>query len=521
MKSAGTPADDQIQQATEIYRTYQQLLSIQELHDYEDLIFRVVRLLESDKEAQRTYRERYQHIFADEYQDLNQGQYRIISALAPPRSPGCDICIIGDPDQSIYGFRGSDSEYFNRFGRDYTDAGAIRLTRNYRSTKTILDASYQVVGARRDQSAEARTYSQIDGVQTISMIAAGNENSEAEAIARIIENLVGGTGFHSIDTGRIDDANLAHTCSYSDFAVLYRTHAQHRIIAEIFEKSGIPFQIASRENLLTPRGLADLIAYLKAVNGSAGYGDHETAMRLTVTGIGNKTLAIFKDWCYQNRFSPRQGLSKAKRFPVTGLGTSRQQMLTEFSDHLEALQTRLADLTVAEKLDFLVRNSILFSVFENDPKSMDAFRTLMEWAAQFGRQTDDFISALALHTDTDAWAGRVEKVSLMTMHAAKGLEFPVVFISGCEQGFVPFQPPSEELQKQDIGEERRLFYVAMTRAMERLYFTHAKKRRIYGQLESRHPSPFVADIETRLKRDESSGLKKKKKKTAQKQLSLF
>jgi superfamily I DNA/RNA helicase len=166
-----------------------------------------VRLLESDKEARRTYRERYQHIFADEYQDLNQGQYRIIRALAPPRSPGCDIGIIGDPDQSIYGFRGSDSEYFKRFSQDYTHAEVIRLTRNYRSTKTILDASYQVVGARRDQSAEARTYSQINGVQTISMIEASNENSEAEAIARIIENLVGGTGFHSIDTGRIGDAN--------------------------------------------------------------------------------------------------------------------------------------------------------------------------------------------------------------------------------------------------------------------------------------------------------------------------
>jgi uncharacterized protein (TIGR00375 family) len=521
IKSPGTAADVQIQQTAEIYRTYQQLLSIQKLHDYEDLIFRVVRLLESDKEARHTYRERYQHIFADEYQDLNQGQYRILRALVPPRSPGCDICIIGDPDQSIYGFRGSDSEYFNRFGRDYTHAEVIRLTRNYRSTKTILDASYQVVGARRDQSAEARTYSQINGVQTISTIEASNENSEAEAIARIIENLVGGTGFHSIDTGRIDDANLAQTCSYSDFAVLYRTHAQHRVIAEIFGKSGIPFQIASRETLLTPPGLADLIAYLKVVNGDAGYGDHETVMRLAVAGIGNKTLAVFKDWCYQNRFSSRHGLSKAKRFPVPGLSTSRQQMLTEFSDHLEALQTRMADLTVAEKLDFLVKNSILFSMFENDPRSKDAFKILTKWAAQFGRQTDDFITALALHTDTDAWAGRVEKVSLMTMHAAKGLEFPVVFISGCEQGYVPFQPPSEELREQDIGEERRLFYVAMTRAMERLYLTHAKKRRIYGQLESRHQSPFVADIATRLKRDEICGLKKKKKKTDQKQRSLF
>jgi superfamily I DNA/RNA helicase len=257
------------------------------------------------------------------------------------------------------------------------------------------------------------------------------------------------------------------------------------------------------------------------VNGRAGYGDHATVMCLAIAGIGKKTLEVFKDWCYQNRFSPAKGLSKAKRFPVTGLSTARQQLLNDYSNHIEMLKTGMTAMTVAEKVGFLVKQSKLSSVFETDPKPKDALETLVNWAKQFGHKTEDFILSLALHTDTDAWAERIEKVSLMTMHAAKGLEFPVVFISGCEQGYIPFQPPSGELLERDIQEERRLFYVAITRAMARLYFTYAKKRRIYGQRESRSLSPFVANIETRLKLDESPRLKKKKEKIDQKQLSLF
>jgi superfamily I DNA/RNA helicase len=517
----GDQTDAQRLQTAEIYRTYQRLLSIQNLHDYEDLIFKVVRLLESDKVARRDCRKTYQHIFADEYQDLNHGQYRIIHALAPPGSADSDICIIGDPDQSIYGFRGSDSEYFNRFNRDYPEAEVIHLTRNYRSTKTILNASYQVISAPSDQGGQTRTFSQINGVPTISIIELNNEKAEAEGVGRIIENLVGGTGFHSIDTGRIRNANQAASCSYSDFAVLYRTRAQHRVIAEVFENSGIPFQIASRETHFKTPGLSDLLSYFKVVNGDAAFSDFETVMRLAAAGIGKKTLETFKDWCYHNRFSFHLGLSKAKRFPIKGLCTSRQQKLNAFSDHVTTLQAATAALTVAEQLDFIVRSSSLESLLDNDPRSTDALKALLKWAEQFGRQSNDFITSLALYTDTDVWADRVEKVSLMTMHAAKGLEFPIVFICGCEQGYLPLLPQHAEAQEQDVAEERRLFYVAMTRAMERLYLTHAKKRRIYGQLESRSPSPFLADIETRLKLDESPRLTKKKKKTDQKQISLF
>lgn len=514
------PADEaEAKLVSEVYRTYQELLSIQGLNDYEDLIFKVVRLFETNYQVCRSYQDIYRHIFVDEYQDLNQGQYRIIRALAPPDNPNNDICVIGDPDQSIYGFRGSDITYFKRFAHDYPNAGIIHLTRNYRSTETILDASYQVIKEHRIKPSDSRTYSQIDGVKTINIFELANEKAEAKAVARTIEKLVGGTGFHSVDTGAIDDANLSSVRSYSDFAVLYRTNEQHRVIAEVFEMAGIPFQIASRENALNQFGLPELLSFLRVVEGCAGYRDYETAMCHSISGIGKKNLRLFKNWCYQNRFSFHEGLSKSKRFPVPRLNASNQQILNDFTDHLLQLQEKMAIMPVARKLIFLSENSKLSTTFNNDTKSRDALDNLVEFSKAFGTHMADFLAAVALHTDTDAYALRVEKVSLMTMHAAKGLEFPVVFITGCEQDYIPFKRSSDE--PQDIQEERRLFYVAMTRAMDRLYFTRAKQRRIYGKLESRHLSPFVADIETRLKKSESPKVKKKKKKTDQKQLTLF
>jgi DNA helicase-2/ATP-dependent DNA helicase PcrA len=504
---------------TAVYRTYQNLLSIQGLYDYEDLIFNVVRLLETDPDARRTYHSKFKHIFVDEYQDLNQGQYRIIQALAPPQQSGNDICVIGDPDQSIYGFRGSDLNYFKRFINDYPDTAVIRLMHNYRSTQTILDVSYQIIRAHGAQSPEARIYSQINGVKTISVLELADEKAEAEAVAGIIEKLVGGTGFHSIDTGRIDDANLSRACSYSDFAVLYRTNEQNRIIADVFDRYGIPFQIASRQHVLNQPGLREVISLLKVVEGCGGFLDYEKAMALSKAGIGRKSRDLFKTWCYQNRFSLSEGLIKAKRFPVAGLDTSSQQMLNDFSNQMEEFGNKTAGMTVAGKLFYLIENSKLSSLLQDGAKGRDALDRLLKLSDSYDNRATDFLATVALQTDTDSYSSRVEKVCLMTMHAAKGLEFTVVFITGCEQDFIPFKRSNHE--PADVAEERRLFYVAITRAMERLYLTYAKSRRIFGKLQSRSLSPFVADIETRLKKDESPRSKKQKRGQKQRQLKLF
>jgi superfamily I DNA/RNA helicase len=503
-----------------VYRIYQQLLSIQGFCDFEDLIFNIVRLLESKSNQSRRYQKKYQHIFVDEYQDLNQAQYRIIRALAPDETSLKDLCVIGDPDQSIYGFRGSDTAYFKRFVDDYPGAEVIRLTRNYRSTQTILSASFQMIEDHRlDRDDGGRTYSQIDGVNTISILELSTETVEAETIGRIITRQIGGTGFHSIDTGSVTDANRVNSRSYSDFAVLYRTHAQYHVLADVFDKQGIPFQVASRESALNQPGLPELISYLKVIEGTAGFFDLENIFRLTIPGFGLGSLGQFNDWCFQNRFALPEGLKKAIRFPVPGLQVSKQQLLNDFSKQISQYRTELSVMTVADRLRHLEQNTRLSRILNKDAPIQEAFDKLVEFGRQFDSDITGFFAAVALHTDTDVYTPKVEKVSLMTLHAAKGLEFPVVFIAGCEQDLIPYRRDDQE--PADMSEERRLFYVGMTRAMERLYLTRAKKRRIYGQTKSQVLSSFVTDIENQLKRDETPLPKKKKQDSERKQLKLF
>ena len=503
-----------------VYRIYQQLLSIQGFCDFEDLIFNIVRLLESKSNQSRRYQKKYQHIFVDEYQDLNQAQYRLIRALAPDENAIENLCVIGDPDQSIYGFRGSDTAYFKRFTDDYPGAAVMRLTRNYRSTRTILNASFQVIEDHRlDGDDDGRTFSQIDGVKSISILELSSEKAEADAIGRIITRLIGGTGFHSIDTGTVTDANLVRARSYSDFAVLYRTHAQHQSLAEVFANQGIPFQVASREKALNRSGLPELLSFLKIIEGIGGFFDLDTIVQLAVPGFGSKALEQFKDWCIQNRFSLPEGLTKAVRFPIPGLQAPKQQLLNDFSIQVSQYKKDLSPRPVAEKLRYLEKNTRLAHPLNKDAVTREAFAGLVAMADPFGINSADFFAATALHTDTDVYTHQIEKVSLMTMHAAKGLEFPVVFVAGCEQDYIPFK--RHDQQPADLAEERRLFYVAMTRAMERLYLTRAKTRRIYGQSLQRALSPFVIDIENQLKKDESPQPQKKKTETVDKQLKLF
>ena len=505
----------------EVYHSYQNLLSIQGLNDYEDLIFKVVQLLETDSKVCNNYRHQFQHVFVDEYQDLNHGQYRIVQALAPPKSSNQNLCVIGDPDQSIYGFRGSDVGYFTRFIDDYPETDVIELTRNYRSTATIVDASFQVIRDHRLYATHARTYSQMDGNKTISIIELTSGKAEALAIARIIAQLVGGTGFHSIDTGQVADANLASARSYADFGVLARTNHQLKIIGDVFEQDGIPFQIASRQNSLKSWGLAELISLLSVVEGYGSDIDWNNCLSLFSAGLNKRATDYFKSWCYSKKFSFQQGFINAKRFPIRGLSRTQQQKLIDFADKIAGIKNATAAMKVAEKLQYLSQIPQFTPIVNTEPQSQEAFKNLLRLSADFSDNMVEFLATAALHTDTDAYLPLAEKVALMTMHTAKGLEFPVVFIAGCEDDLIPLKREGSKQDKPiDMAEERRLFYVAMTRAMERLYLTRAKKRSVYGKLLDRSLSPFVADIENHLKKDESPQIKKKKT-SAQKQLKLF
>ncbi len=496
----------------EVYRLYQQMLESQQVFDYEELIYQVVQRLEGDAAFCRLCRERFRHVYVDEYQDLNHGQYRLIRALMPTPAAGRHLCVIGDPDQSIYGFRGSDCAYFHRFVEDYPGAVVLPLTRNYRSSDTILSASYQVIS--RDKSERTRVYSTIEGLKTISVIESRNEHAEAEAISRIIENMIGGSGFHSIDTGRVQEAYPSAGLGYADFAVLTRTNDQIRLIAEIFKQRGIPCQPASRRNVCRLENISQLLALYRIISATGSYADFEKIAGKVASRLGKKVVEAFREWCLRKRFSLKDGLAGAARFPIPGLVRHQQSKLNEFARCIAVIMDETAHMDAGRKLFHLSRNPHFFT-WSDDEESQEALNQLANMADS-GESAVAFLERLALQRDPDFYHPRAERVAVMTMHAAKGLEFATTFVAGCEDDLIPFRSPDRDVA--DLQEERRLFYVAMTRAKERLYFTYAKRRRIFGKTLKRERSPFIKDIEERLIKNDNWADKLKKKQADQLQL---
>jgi superfamily I DNA/RNA helicase len=454
----------------------------------------------------------------DEYQDLNHGQYRLLKALMPPGTKNRNICVIGDPDQLIYGFRGSDVKYFNNFIKDYPDAEVFRLTQNYRSTQTILDASYQVISAQEKDAHRSRIYSTINGVKTIRVIETGSAKSEAVAVGKIIEKLMGGMGFHFMDFGGPCDRHQAPNKSFSDFAVLYRTDVQNRIFSDVFDSAGIPYQIVSRTNAFDTKDMKELVSLLKVIEGLGCFVDFERIINLLNKPISKKSVEIFKNWSYKNGYSLSSAIDYARKLPITELSRASQLKLNGFLSDFLKIKQNINGLNIEKKLVFLVKNTRLGESIPNNPKSKQVLKRLIDTSKTFDFNTSDFVATIALNTDTDSYEHDAEKVSLMTMHTAKGLEFPIVFLVGCENGYLPFQGLGSETA--DVDEERRLFYVSMTRAQEQLYLTFAKKRQIYGKTKERTVSPFIGEIENRLKTQEKS-LSGKKKKNGPTQLKLF
>ena len=499
-----------------VYETYQALLDQEFCHDYEDLILKVVKLLESDSEIREKYRNRFQYVFVDEYQDLNQGQYRIVKALAPEDT---ELCVIGDPDQSIYGFRGSDVRYFQCFSDDYPNTRVISLNRNYRSTETILEASYQIIRHHSINSSGIRVYSDIGGFDTLTILEPATEKSEAVAVGMLIENMVGGTGFHSVDFGKTGETGMKTDMAFSDFAVLYRTKTQSRIFADVFGQAGIPYQIANREHICNRKGIAELLSLLRIMENMGTLNDFQKILGIMAPGVGRKTLDILMTWFYENRLTLQQALFSVRRIPIPGMKSSRQSRLCKAVNRFSEFRRRTEDSSVEEKLLFLLENTGLSAMISENSETGEALNVLLSTGKSFGMAACDFLETIVLrNNDTDAYDANAQKVALMTMHAAKGLEFPAVFITGCEKDFIPFRHPGNE--KCDIDEERRLFYVAMTRARERLFLSHVKKRNVYGKFVQREISPFVKDIADRLMHIQKNQ-RKKHKKESQLQLGLF
>lgn len=499
------------------YHRYQQLLGINHAVDFEDLIFIPIQLIENDRRVRDYYAGRFGNIFIDEYQDINAAQYRLVKLISGEKS---DICVIGDPDQSIYGFRGSDIGCFQWFKDDNPVTRTICLDRNYRSTQTILDVATQVIRANPETSATGHrrtVFTDVSGERTIQIIETASEKAEAVAIGKKIEAMLGGICFFSLDKGGIEDADTREALSFADFAVLYRTRGQKKVISSVLEKAGIPCQQIDIPSTLEHPGIKPVLALFKIAKGLGMVSDLSAACDLSRPSISDNILNILKIWSYQNHMDLEKALVQARRLPIPSMGRSRQQRLYEFIGQLMDIRSATDKKTVVETIEWFAAKLNLDEKFKDEHAFETGYRRLLQAAESHPTDPAGFMSEINLSNHTDMFDHGAERVSLMTMHAAKGLEFPVVFIAGCEEGWIPYRSAR---RPSSVEEERRLFYVAMTRAKRHLLLTKAGRRMINGQLKDRRWSSFIEEIESRYK-TVFVQQKKTQQMPLQQQLSLF
>ena len=497
-----------------IYKAYQDILQENRLFDFDDLIFKTVRLFESDQTVQKKYQDRFPFISVDEYQDINHSQYRLIRLLAPE---GHDICVIGDPDQAIYGFRGADVKYFHRFCDDYPGAKTIRLKQNYRSTETVLRASGQLIAVDDKKMGGEGVWSGIQGAKTITVTRLPTERAEAEYIVKAIDQEVGGIAHFSMDSGRIDRISEKKERSFSDFAVLYRIKDQGNAMEEGFSRSGIPFQMVGNERLQDKKGIRELVSYLKVGCALACDLDVERILNFPSRGIGRLSIRAIKEWHVEKGCSLMTSLGRVDE--IANLRPGPREKLRTFSKDLKLFERNCQAISVSEQIHYIL-NTFGIGLAMNDVHAFqDDLAALFDLSASFEDRGADFLAHLALERAQDRYDASTEKVALMTMHAAKGLEFPVVFIAGCEDGLIPYR--RKEGEEGDLSEERRLFYVALTRAQEKVYLTHAKKRLRFGRRTTQRISPFLEAVEEDLKEYKKAFLTRPAPQKEDPQLRLF
>ena len=462
------------------------------LVDVDDLITLPVELLGGDDSLAAAYRSRWTDVFVDEYQDVDELQYRLLRLLTTADSR---VCVIGDPDQAIYGFRGGDVGYFLRFAADYPAATSARLTRSYRSAPTIVRAAMQLIRPGTlvpgRELVPARTDIP-DG--PVTLLATADERAEAEAVAAQVEQMIGGTSFHALDSRAVDGRDrVRHQLSFADFAVLYRTTAQAAAVGEALAKRGFPVQRRSHTRLAEMAGVPDILA---ALRGRAAASRATAPTPADPPTLGSLPAAAVPE---APAAGPAPGTSPAASVPLTAPAPSAASSPGTAPD-AAALGGAGA---VAERLAAAVRDALTACDGRDSADSAEtraairaAAEVLTPLAARCGDDPDRFLDELALGAEVDTWDPRADRISLLTLHAAKGLEFQVVFIVGCDDGLLPLRPwHGAEV---DTDEERRLLFVGMTRATTRLVLLTAAERSIRGTLSKCAPSPFLASVDPAL-----------------------
>ncbi len=513
-------ASDQFPQ---IYRRYEAALRESDAVDFDDLILLPIRLLAEHPDVLAAVQNRFRWISVDEYQDVNLAQYRLLRLLT---GGGANLCVIGDPDQAIYGFRGADHRYFLQFEQDFPGAVALSLSRNYRSSQRILDAASQVIARNPDRKSVGILAEFADEVR-LDVYRAPTDKAEAEYVVHQIEQMVGGTSYFSLDSGRTDGAIPAAVRSFADFAVLYRLSALSRPLAEAFDRSGIPYQTVGQAPLSSHKAVREVQAYLWLLHNPRSRVHLETVLAAGNPVFG--TQAMERVWAGRNEASlplsgRTAGLSEdTSLLPFaaaasTGFSAAQRSRLLALATFYRALAQGKSERSVArlvERVGQFAAESRGGPWSDTDAQHL---HKLALRAVPFEDRLADFLEAIALQSETDAYDPRADRVTLMTLHAAKGLEFPIVFIVGCEEGLLPYERKGEVV---DVAEERRLFYVGLTRAQNKLILTHARKRVLFGQFMANAPSRFVGDIEAALKEIQEMKYRPPERKSESSQLSLF
>jgi len=466
-------------QVAEVYHSYQARLRQAQAMDFDDIILNVVHLFRLFPDVLSSYQDRFQHVMIDEFQDTNAAQFELAKLLAQRDR---NICVVGDADQSVYAFRGADFRNVLRFEDEFADASVIVLEQNYRSTQTILDAANAVIDRNMMRKPKNLWSDQGPGVP-ITRFHADNEQDEAMYVARAIEQL------------REDDER-----KYGDIAVFYRTNAQSRAIEEVFTRYGVPYRVVGSLKFYDRREIKDALAYLRlSVNPS----DEVSLKRVINTpkrGIGDRTVADLE------QFANGEGISMidaVDRVDETDLAQRARSAVGEFGSIMRVLREMAdANASPADVLQRALDSSAYIAELEAE-KSVEAqgrVENLQELVGVAGAYASDnpeggvrgFLEQIALVSDADEIVDDEGAVTMMTLHIAKGLEFPVVFMTGMEEGVFPHMRSMTDPGQ--LEEERRLAYVGITRAKDRLFLTHAWSRSLWGGTNYNPPSRFLHEI---------------------------
>ncbi|HEY7420428.1 MAG TPA: 3'-5' exonuclease, partial [Gaiellaceae bacterium] len=481
------------QTVAEVYDLYQKRLFASNAVDFDDMLFLTVDVLERFPEAREKWQEAFRYVLVDEYQDTNHAQYRLLQLLAQQHR---NVFAVGDPDQSIYGFRGADIRNVLEFEHDFPGSYTIALEQNYRSTQHILDAANGVIRHNRERK-EKNLWSELGDGDPVRVIEVEDEHAEARYVAAEIALLVE-EGF-----------------SGSEVAVFYRTNAQSRVLEDILVRQGIAYQVIGGPRFYERAEIKDLVAYLQVLDNPY---DAVSLLRIANRprrGIGDTTLARLQTWADQREISLWEATAEAE---MAGVGAAPQKALKSFRGAIESLMSAAQELEVPELIEEVLQRSGYLESLEAERTieaqgRMENLQELVSVAREWREQAQSsrpgvagfagdasspqdttlsaFLQEISLYSDQDSIRGDTSLVTLMTLHNAKGLEFRAVYLIGMEEGIFPH---SRSIEEQGIEEERRLCYVGMTRAQERLTLLHASSRMLYGGRNHNLPSRFLDEL---------------------------